>query len=416
MGKFQVIGLVLSVVLLSLLYFTILVLIILKRKNPLIIRRSPKILLVSLIGGYFQNMFYFSWLFQLEELFPSQYSNECFISYQIRQSLFLISHFLIYYPYILRAYRLYLIYQLDSNLDLKKSFFDKAVTRVKEKWLLKTLGILMVPIIIIGILTLSSCDLARIMPGLHSEGTNDYTKSVYLYMSFFEEIVIIFFIYKLRNLHDHYDMSKELTWAMIILLLTNVFAVFPFDIGPLAWLPVVCKNMIMLGISFIYILCKSFMKSREAEVFTLEMLESLELVLQNQTSLACFEKFLAENELINGTSSITSKGSEILQLFMKCENYLSNPDRGCMDQLVQDVLNSDCLPIFYINSQKESFEKYIEDVKTQLFKLLKNDFYPKFLQSPRCQNLQKHLFNREIYIGILLEAGINISFMKTPKL
>ena len=64
-------------------YTLALVLIIIRRASPYILRRSPIMLTISLIGNYFQSLICLSQIDELEKSMKSDFTESCFIFYRI---------------------------------------------------------------------------------------------------------------------------------------------------------------------------------------------------------------------------------------------------------------------------------------------------------------------------------------------
>ena len=95
-------------------------------------------------------------------------------------------------------------------------------------------------------------------------------------------------------------MSAELTAVCVLWVLTGMFSLFPDT-----WLwrvEVVLRNHLIMAISSFYPLFKTLGAESFEEIITIEMLQSLEVVLQSALTLDAFEK------AISGLGSRTMRG------------------------------------------------------------------------------------------------------------
>ena len=143
-----------------LIYGVTLVILITRYKSPYILRRSPIMLCISLIGNFFQSLIYLSQLMELSKDFDKSSENQCFMLYRIRQSGNLFFHYLMFFPSILRAYRLHLIFKVDQTWEIQNFSFTKYTYRTKQIWMIWALILMMIPFLVLAIIILNYCRFA----------------------------------------------------------------------------------------------------------------------------------------------------------------------------------------------------------------------------------------------------------------
>ena len=115
---------------------------------------------------------------------------------------------------------------------------------------------------------------------------------------------------------------------------------------------------------------------------TLDMLSSLEIILQNDRCLKFFEKFLKGNE----------PGLCILEFYQKCECKLFD-DENLFGSL-NDYIVSGMLPSFLEIENIENKQQLL-DAKATAFKSLKQMFYQNFLESYEFKELRNLIVEDE---------------------
>jgi succinate dehydrogenase hydrophobic anchor subunit len=364
-------------------------------------------LIVSLIGNLLGTIVSLSQAHNFEQNF-SKYTDDCFIFYRIRQSLNLMSHYLMFFPYFLRAYRLALIFQIDQNWDRQDLYFNKYLYRTDQKWLIRVLGIGLIPFIILSGVILMWCDAAFYLPASEVSEDRVYSQSLYIFFCFLEQLLFIYAIYSLREISDDYNMSKEMTIAMMLWFITPIFSVFPTDLERYSQLPGLTRNLLLFFCSYIYPIWSSYSSKVIPEVITLEMLDSLELILESKVPLDCFERYLKQYSGTANESICYSSGYETLQLYMKCESHLNLPQNSNKEELINELLKYQTIGVDYFYDSKDSFEAMIQKSKQELLAQLKSDFFTGFKKSSSYKNLKRAVNRQEIYIGRLLNLGLNI--------
>jgi len=236
------------------------------------------------------------------------------------KSSIIFLHYMCYIPYILRGYRLSYIFNLDKSWDDQDNNFKKNIHRISQTWLVKHLIYWLLPIFVILIVISAIPEFGEYVPDTRNEDMHAtrIATSVYMIFCFIEELVFIICIYKLREVNDDYNITKELIIVCFLWFFTSVFSAFEDEI----WLSAsICRNFILMLVSSAWPLYKSYTYGTFQSYLTYEMLQSLVCVLQHPISLESFERFILRPNSI--TCEITNnkvKGPEMLNFWLKCEN------------------------------------------------------------------------------------------------
>ena len=153
-------------------------------------------------------------------------------------------------------------------------------------------------------------------------------------------------------------------------------------------------------------LISSFKIRPRIELITQEMINSCELILQSETGLFYFEKFLLNLQVIQ-TEDIDCKiaGAEALDLYMKCEKYLCLPLENEQESLFEE------LKFFGIDHYEDDSGIFIERVKYDLFTILKTEYFPKFVNSMEYYKLKGNVTKQELFIGRILQTSMHSNFL-----
>lgn len=372
---------------------------VLRNKSPYIARRSPIILVLSLSANFLQSMAALTQVFEIEKYFSPEYQEKCFLLYRIRQSLIFFFHHVVFMTYMLRSYRLYLLFKIEKTLRTNGDS-QAFIHRTGQKWLLKTLFLTTIPVLALIAIGLTSCDIAFYLPSTEDSSGKIYSKAEYILISFLEQLGFLFAIFSLRMVNDDYNMSKELTFAGVLWYSVPFFSVFPMSLDRFSLLPTIIRNGCLWIISFVRPLIVSHYFQEQHDVITIEMLRSFESILQNSVTLDHFENFLMAQE------ESCKNGLEMLCLYMQCVNYINNPETTDISKLTTQIINSNCFPYYYTADGGDTFAQFISKVKISAFKHLNSEYFPDFLVSNHYKALQRLIYNKEIYTGRLLIIGL----------
>lgn len=406
MWNFIIFGVIITSV-----YLIGLVLLITRWRSAYIFRRSPLMLCISLIGNLVQTLLYLSQIDEISKDLLSQVNSQCEIFFRIRQSLNLLFHYTLFAPYILRVYRLYIIFKVDQHWEDSQFSHTRYIRRTQQRWMFTVYCIFMIPILGLVVVILTNCKLSEYLPASESNFHKLYSESIYLSISFIEELLFIFCIYYLRQVSDDYEMTKELGIVAIVWFITPSLTLFPpVNLKNFKSFPGLVRNLVLFFVSTFLPIVASFVYKINEEFFTVEMLESFETVLQSKKCLEQFEKFLWEGRGKANDSKSDFEGYQLLMLYMKCENFIMFPDLHDKEELIQEILDMDVIPISYINNEKNGIEVHVEKAKESIKKILNSEFFDLFKNSRRYLELKRLVYRQEIYIGRLLEIGLTKTF------
>jgi uncharacterized membrane protein len=295
---------------------------------------------------------------------------------------------------VLRCYRLYFIFNLDNKRDETDSFFNANIQRSGQKWLFKVFITSLWPVVIIAVLIALIPEISSYFPAAYYEETepnsgataNFISEGIYLFVLFIEEIVFIFSVFKLRNIQDDFKITVEMSLVCALWVLTGMVSIFT---NVNVWLvEVIVRNHLIMIMSSIYPLVKSFNAESFEEVITLEMLQSLELILQSEVILNTFEKVIQLKTVKN------YKGCEVLDLWLKCENFRFKET----PELKREILE---------NAKKvKIFSKSPNGISFECFHILNQHFLPVFRESGEFKDLIHQTTQQQIYMNRLLQTSL----------
>jgi hypothetical protein len=203
-----------------------------------------------------------------------------------------VSHFLVFLPYLLRAYRLYLIFVLETGFD---DFCESPLYyRTTQRWLvqvlvLSTAGIFLVyAIFTVLFMTGVVENLLGVDSALISESPYVW---ILVFLRFLEQLSLILTCNAIKDVENDFNMVSELTLVTIFYTLTPFSALFWHVHQEYLWIFLV-RNLLLLCISSIYPVFLSFTQSTSFQMLSIENLYSLELLLLHPEGLSAFENFL----------------------------------------------------------------------------------------------------------------------------
>lgn len=141
-------------------------------------------------------------------------------------------------------------------------------------------------------------------------------------------------------------------------------------------------------ISSVYPLKKTFSAESFEEVITMEMLQSLELVLQSALTLDAFEKSIEKHK------SKDASGYEILQLWLKCENFIHKETF----ELREEILDSAKALKFVAKNPLA--------IKNEAFNRLNQKFFKIFQESEEYRELLHDVTKQQIYMNRILRTSL----------
>ena len=376
--------LIIWIILCSVVYIPIGILLLVYSSRKVIRNRSPLLVSIAHWSNFLESSFL---LLSLYMYFSKSLRNYYFDTFY--QVVVIIVHYSYFIAYMLRCYRVYFIFNLDYRWDEEDGYFKRNLHRAGQKWLVKIFLICLWPVIIIATLRIAIQGTEEYFPSSYYEGedkVSQLSEGIYLFIMFIEELGFIFAVYKLRKVHDDFKMSIELTIVCILWVLTGIFSIFT---ETWIWrLEVVIRNHIIMLISSLYPLIKTMQPESFEEIITLEMLQSLELVLQSSITLDAFEKAL------KNSNDKYRKGSETLQLWLKCEYYRHFKTEEVEKDIIKSALNLE------LNS------KYPSTIQIEVFQLLNSKFFPLFKKSDEYEELLHDITRQQIYTHRIMQTSL----------
>lgn len=394
-------------IVLSLFYGIICTLFYLRSKSGLILKRSPLFVLISQLGALSQSIIILSQLLQTSEKFYIQAEKHHGLIFRFRQAGLLLAHYLIFAPYLIRCYRLHFLFSLDANWDSQDSFFSQHKYRVEQKWLLKLLIGCSTPVLLLIALIFISKPVSCFIPGSELAKTkleHDLSECSYILLCFLEQVSLVFAGYLLRHVKDDYKVSSELWFITIAWVITPIFP-FVKENDSQYVIPILIRDVCMLIRSCVYPLIMSFFTPVHFEIVTLEMISSLDLVLQSEIPLEYFEEFLVN---LNTNSALEKEnlldGVALLDLYMKCENFLVGPEMWTGNEIIKDLEKN--IPGHSASISPNSIYRS----KKVIFEILNTEFFCQFLNSPNYQKLRRQTIKQEIYLGRIFQTSLQCKF------
>lgn len=376
-------------------------------------KRSPILILVSHVGNFAEVL-----LLLITRVYIENGSS---LLQKIFQAGSLFFHCLYYFPYLLRCYRLYFVFRLDLAWDQSDSFFLNR-HRASQAWLVKVLVLLMVPIVITAVLILSIDSFSRVFPTTcqpESVESMSSLKLFYIAISFIEELMFIMAVWLCREVNDDFAMTIELTIVCALWFTNSLLMLWITKVS--SWIiTVVCRNCAIMCISSLWPLVSSFRKDEFGVPLTLEVLNNLELLLQNEETLDAFYRFLGSGQfyckpgaevdlpIVTTCEAGESEGHNLLDFWLDCEVYKHNPTRAKEAQIYAD----------FIVTSRVKFSKEIltstegclpaeRFLAAQDFALssLRHFYFPLFQQSLEYNLLLKEMNRQDIYLNRLTHTS-----------
>lgn len=355
------------------------VLIKIREKKPPIRVRSPKMVLISHWANLTENLIVIYVLIQYKH-----YSSTSHWSYSLCTMAHFISHFLFFLPFILRSYRLYLIFSIEKNWDWQDIKFKKNLKKTREKHLLKLLALISAPFIAVYLIIYNLNSPLNFFEINGPSAYQEIVNCIALLILFIEQMCCIFAVNSLHRVDDDFNMTKELILVNIMWVLTspnlifNSYSYYSYQI--------LLRNNCVYLISSVYPLYKSYKEEVFVIPLTEEALESLACVLSNKCTLQAFENFLKRTEI----SFQGRNGIFYLETWEKCVNLQSQG-------LLKINLSNDSL---------SSPEQFNETMQESVFSVLNRYFYPLFKHSQEFSSCLKRINLQYLYTTRLQQASL----------
>lgn len=305
------------------------------------------------------------------------------------ESLMDTSHCLMVFCYLVRAYRLNFVFKLDLSKDVDSSKFYNLKYRVTQRWAIKFVFALTSPIILICTIIYLLIYISESSFGIIENGErSNILFMVDIFIAFSLQLSMIVMMNKIRVVVNEYQMLKEMLIVTILLSFTPLYSIF-IHVLDKEWLySSIARNYLLVFTSSVFPIIMSYTQKEKLEIITLDMLESFELVLQNQESLNTFEKFLKNYE--------KGEGLQYLEIYLSCE--------CCIDLFTEDLANTIkqklLISSIFINAVEINKElhhtdicKILESVK----ETLELDYFIPFKVSQEFKQLRSSVYRHEIF-------------------
>ena len=356
------------------------ILLFIRRNRREISIRSPWLLLCSHIGNMCEQI---SLLLKLSGHLPKH-------NMHWSNAIGIIFHFLYYFPYLLRGYRLHFVFysQLD-HMPANDAYFLQHIRQSQQIWLVVILVCIMLPLSILVVVTQVELDLGSYSP-------SSYTfESVYIGVLFTEELIFVLMIYSLRHVEKEYGMNRELVIVCVLWFFNS-----GFSLRSKIWFwdtELLVRNFVIMCVSVLYPLIKSYRQPEMKETLTLSTLYSVPLVLQNELSFEYFESFLQSKNYSlcahpTKEEAMESAGYTVLNLYMMCKVYIHSTTACPAEQLLGELDafqgGYSLLPEELVQvARKELREKEgnlegANALQSFLYELLRTFYFPMFQRSP----------------------------------
>ena len=314
-----------------------------------------------------------------------------------------ISHFLVYLPYILRSYRLYIIFVLEANID---DFSESPLfKRTTQKWLLQAL-LVMICLIAFVYIILTILTYTGILINLYSIDSASISESPYMwiivFVRFIEQLMLIISIYCIRDVQDDFNMVLELLIVTIINFLTPLSVIFlHFNRGYL-WIYII-RNLLLLFTSSIYPVFLSFTRSICYQMLSLSNLYSVELLLLHPAGLNAFEMFLKSYNPVSITE--ITDGPLRLDLLLVIDCWLLSNEGKYIEKIKEKI---DLIGLQNYVEGDLGIENLCK-LKNFILKTLEQRYFGPFMKSMLMENLRKEVFRHE-----LLQIRIDQTSLQRP--
>ena len=313
-------------------------------------------------------------------------------------------HYLYYFPYLLRCYRLKFVFTLDSTWD--NTYFKANIRRSTQNWLLCVLLVLMLPVLGVAVLIAVYPEDVNVVPANTSGSGEVRAMAIYELVCFVEEVLFVLAVFQLRHVQDHFSMTKELTIVCSIWLCNSVFSRYSKQ----QWWVYECigRNWALMLVSSLWPVYNSFKSQGFTEPITTEVAHSLKLVLQNQFTLTCFERFLERSQDATQQNALMA-----LEFWLECEIYRCEPTAKKAEDIYEKYIARHTLGLpesikhgitvsretadpsghLYISAQELTFEQLRE-------------FFFQFQLSPEYSKMMREVLRQEIYLNRVVVTSL----------
>lgn len=394
--------------------------------NEPLCRRSPGLVMITHIANLVEVEFF---LLTLSLYDSDDDPNAEYLP--VYQAVMLVSHYLFYFPYLLRCYRLHFVFNLGQYWDDSDQPFYNQRHRATQTWLIKVLLCLMVPVLIFGFCLIFIPEISSLYPMTYTaESSSDlaWMEFTDIFLDFIEELIFIIAVWKLREINDDFAMTRELG-IVCLLWMTNSFlltSLFPLEM----WMySCIIRNFMIMGVSSAWPVYKSFGKLSVEVPLTIEALKSIDLVLQSEAVCEAFSNYLQAGRFDSELSKLDMKASKLnnqegywlLEFWLECEVFKHNCTRDKALAIIENYLVSGLLklPSHLANCLIEA--SVLTDVnlftesQDYAYKMLAEYYFPLFQRSMAYATLAKDIIRQDIRLcrlastSFMAGKGISIS-------
>jgi len=342
------------------------------------------------------------------------------------QVISLIAYPVIFFTYILRAFRLayaFNQYLPIINPDRKANILKRKYAR--DSYLAKLLACSVVPFIIVIIVSISTSNLFLTPHGLDSEEPDGLRFALDI-VQVIQEYIFVYMIYLLRNVEEQFSINRELQLVCTSWIIFSNLIHYMRQNYYLLTVLVLLHMVVLFLITVVYPVLRSFCFVIIPFTCTTECVNTLELTLNNEITYGYFEKYLAfeksdglpylyfwiEVVLYKETKSQSAMKSEAQRI---CKNYLQNNSEfykritdGQRAEFVRDFHEVNQRIQNFASDQELTDEaaEVFDDIQTVAFKLLETIYFPGFRSSSHFQLLLEELEKRESIYAQLVNSNM----------
>ena len=183
-----------------------------RSQTAIISARSNRLLFVILLGNWLETSFMIMNIFSDSLNLNNKQDHELWL---ITMGVG-ISHFILYFPYLLRAYRICLIFSMEENLE---NYVDSIMYhRTTQSWLLRCHILLCMPIVSFYLIV-TSLVYTNSIQIIYNPASPDATTSIYtciiIFFRFSEHLGLIIANYLTRWAINDFNMTRELSLVAI---------------------------------------------------------------------------------------------------------------------------------------------------------------------------------------------------------
>ena len=291
------------------------------------------------------------------------------------------------FAYLIRAYRLYIVFNLDKLKDSESTSSLMRKYKMSQRWALKLLLIISFPIFLV----VSGIWLYIFFVGkdfglfYHKERSN-YLAMIDTFITFLLQLFMILMIDKISHVANEYQMLKEMVTVTILLFLTPLLSLF-VRFYSLEWLYIyVVRNALLMLVSSVAPIILSYLKKDRYGIVSADMVKSLDLILLHKICYEFFETYL--NRIESGRAVV------YLDLFVSCQCYFDKPALNLEKYIFEQVKQLKIPELDTCPENKKTQRAAI--IFTHCKEILENYYFDPFKLSKEYHNLRGFLHRQEL--------------------